>query len=171
MQRCEQDSSQCPIFRGLSADERFSVLQISEVRTYETGQTIIRQGCEDSNGLWMVRSGDCEAVFELQDCTEEQLTTMHSGDIFGEVSFFDPAPHSASIRALTGCEFMFVPQDKLDDLCQENLLAVHKLTVNVAKNLSFKLRRLDQLTLGRNEATPLWWFGGDNGVAASVNRV
>ena len=72
---------------------------------------------------------------------------LEPGAIFGEMSFFDPAPHSATIRAANECELMFLPLEKIETLRMTDLSAAYKLVVNAGQIMASKLRRMDRYTL------------------------
>ncbi|MBF0368720.1 MAG: cyclic nucleotide-binding domain-containing protein [Magnetococcales bacterium] len=67
-------------------------------RVFKRGEMIIREGDVD-NSMYVIQSGAVE-VFRLDHKGQEMIfTTLEKGDVFGEMSLFDSAPRSASIRA------------------------------------------------------------------------
>jgi CRP/FNR family transcriptional regulator, cyclic AMP receptor protein len=91
---------QCPVYGTMSSDERQHVQQLAEYLTFAKGQTVIRERDEIPQGLWMLQRGKCQVVKELSGGAEQQLALLEPGAIFGEMSFFDPSPHSATVRAV-----------------------------------------------------------------------
>lgn len=75
------------------------------------------------------------------------MAMLEPGAIFGEMPFFDPAPHSATIRAVSECELMFLPLEKIETLRMTDLSAAYKLVVNAGQIMASKLRRMDRYTL------------------------
>lgn len=131
----------------MSPDERQHVQQFAEYLTFEKGRTVIRERDEVPQGLWMLQRGKCQVVKDLAGGAEQQMALLESGAIFGEMSFFDPAPHSATIRAVDESELMFLPVDKITELRVLDLSAAYKLITNAGQIMATKLRRMDRYTL------------------------
>jgi len=139
---------QCSVYGTMSPDERQHVQQLAEYLTFVKGRTVIRERDEVPQGLWMLQRGKCQVVKELSGGAEQQLALLESGAIFGEMSFFDPAPHSATIRAIEESELMFLPAEKIEALRVLDLSAACKLITNAGQIMASKLRRMDRYTLG-----------------------
>ena len=146
MTLCEDNFDQCPVFGTMSPEERQHVQQIAEFRFFNKGQTVIRERDAAPQGSWMLRHGNCHVVRDLSGGAEQQMAMLEPGAIFGEMSFFDPAPHSATIRAVNECELMFLPLEKIETLRMTDLSAAYKLVVNAGQIMASKLRRLDRYT-------------------------
>ena len=147
MTLCEDDETRCPVFRTMSPDERQHVQQLAEYLTFQKGQTIFRERDEILQGLWMLRRGTCDVVKELTGGAEQQMAFLEAGAIFGEMSFFDPSPHSATVRAVAECELMFLAVEKIETLRLLDLSAAYKLITNAVQIMATKLRRMDRYTL------------------------
>lgn len=147
MTPCEENFDLCPVFGTMSPEERQHVQQIAEYRRYNKGQTVIRERDDVPQGLWMLRHGTCHVIRDLSGGAEQQMAMLEPGAIFGEMSFFDPAPHSATIRAVDACELMFLPAEKIETLRMIDLSAAYKLVVNAGQIMASKLRRMDHYTL------------------------
>lgn len=134
-----------PIFRGYSSAEWERLLEIAEVGEFEPGEVILTQG-EQSQRLWVLLEGSCEVYHSLagQNSVEPTtLATLEPFANFGEMSFFHPAPHSASVRAKTAVKLLLIPRAKYDELCKENASAACKLAMNTVESLAERLRRMD----------------------------
>ena len=62
------------------------------------------------------------------------------------MSFFSPAPHSASVRAVTPLRVLRIERSKYDDLVKEACPGAYKLACNVVACLADRLRRMDEWT-------------------------
>ncbi len=147
MTLCEDDVSQCPVFGTMSPDERQHVQQFADYLTFPKGRTILREKDEASQGLWMLHRGKCQVGKELSGGVEQQMALLEPGAIFGEMSFFDPSSHSATIRAVEESELMFLPSEKIEALRVLDLSAAYKLVRNAGQIMASKLRRMDRYTL------------------------
>lgn len=66
-------------------------------KVYKDKEVIVRQG-DAGDCMFIVQSGHVEVLME--DAGKETiLSVMGNGDIFGEMSLFDRAPRSATVRA------------------------------------------------------------------------
>jgi CRP-like cAMP-binding protein len=132
-----------PIFTSMSAAEREQVLALLETQTYQGGDTILREG-ESTQRLWIIVSGRCEVFILRSDRTENRLATLEPGAVFGEMSFFHPAPHSATVRAETEVEVMRLTRQKFDQLHELSPGAACKIAANTAGIIAERLRRMDK---------------------------
>lgn len=98
-------------------------------------------------GLWVLSRGKFQVVKELNGGAAQQMAMFEPGAIFGEMSFFDPSPHSATIRAIDECQLMFLPAEKIEALRVLDLSAAYKLISNAGQIMAGTLRRMDRYTL------------------------
>jgi CRP-like cAMP-binding protein len=135
----------CPILRGLTESERRQVGELLERHTYSAGETIICEG-KTTRILWILAGGRCEVVKTMKHGGEQQLAVLEPGAIFGEMSFFSPAPHSASVRALSDVEVLLLPREEYDRIEHGGSKVAYKLMLNAGKVLAERLRRMDEWT-------------------------
>ena len=148
----KSNSDACPIFSTLSSDEHQRVLSLMKHEEYPEGETILREGLS-TQILWIIVRGRCEVIKKMKDGAERQLAVLDEGTVFGEMSFFEPAPHSASIRALSEVEVMRLSREDYDGLQQSDSLAAYKIAANIVKVLAERLRRMDDWTYDLIENT------------------
>ena len=72
------------------------------------------------------------------------LATLEPYNNFGEMSFFHPAPHSASVRAQTQVKLLYIERSKYDQLLTEEPACCSKLAMNTVASLADRLRRMDE---------------------------
>ena len=137
------NSGVSPIFNKLSIDEHQRVLSLLKHQEYPQGETILREG-RSTQILWVIVRGRCEVIKKMKDGAERQLAVLEQGAVFGEMSFFEPAPHSASVRALSDGEVTRLSRDDYDQLQQTDSLAAYKIAANIVKTLAERLRRMDE---------------------------
>jgi len=78
------------------------------------------------------------------DQAEQRLTVLDAGSVFGEMSFFQPAPHSASIRTLSAVEVHRLSRKDFESLETDHAPAARKILVNTVKLLAERLRSMDE---------------------------
>jgi CRP-like cAMP-binding protein len=82
-----------------------------EVLNLEAGNYLMREG-EESNEMYYLSSGTL-GVFKRKGDAEQQIGTIYSGELVGEMSFIDGEPRSATVKALGDCELKVIPKDAL----------------------------------------------------------
>ena len=132
----------CPLFRGFSVAEKQEVLGLAETRSYSQGEVILNEG-QSFQFLWLVLKGRCQVVKSLKDGGDHELSILEPCSVFGEMSFFSPAPHSASVRALTEVEVGRLPRERYDMLLRIGSIAAYKLAFNMVGVLADRLRTMD----------------------------
>jgi CRP/FNR family transcriptional regulator, cyclic AMP receptor protein len=76
-------------------------------RRLPRGTVIFAKG-DPSTGLMGVLAGEVKISAPSADGREIVLTTMHEGDIFGEIALLDGQPRTADATAITDCELMVI---------------------------------------------------------------
>ena len=144
---CETNFAICPIFRTMDPTERDAILRLAKFDLYSRGETILRQDSSKPSGLWMLRSGSCEVVADLEHGAEQQIAFLSTGAVFGELSFFDPANHSATVRVIEDAEVMHLALADFERLELTHLSAIYKLLRNLGRIMAQKLRKMDHYTV------------------------
>ncbi|GAB4018360.1 MAG: hypothetical protein Fur0010_19540 [Bdellovibrio sp.] len=65
--------------------------------------------------MYYLQSGTL-AVFKRKGNGEQQIGTIYSGELVGEMSFFDNNPRSASVKAISDCELVVIPRSRMESL-------------------------------------------------------
>ena len=142
MTATENELLRCPIFQGMSPDEFKEVLILLQEKSFAEGENILEEGKSVQN-LWIVSQGRCEVV-KATEGREHRLSTLEPLSVFGEMSFFNPAPHSASVRTLTDVDVYYLSRDQYDLLLHTGSSAAQKIVFNTARVLADRLRRMDE---------------------------
>ena len=91
-----------PLFAALD-DEAAVALRASMVEvSYDKGATIFSEG-EPGNRLYVVLEGKVKLGVTSSDGRDNLLGVQGPGEMFGELSLFDPGPRTATATALTDC--------------------------------------------------------------------
>lgn len=78
----------------------------------EADKVLIKEG-EHSNSMYWVQSGQL-VVVKKRGNEEVILGHIFSGELVGEISFLDKEARSATVKAMTDCEIIEIPQETLD---------------------------------------------------------
>lgn len=140
------DLQKVPLFRGLNETEQRQIAEVLQMHSFAGGEYIIRQG-EDSRNLWVMMRGTCEVSKRLNsddpDSDSVLLAVLEPPQHFGEMSFFQPAPHSADVRARSDVKVLKIAHVDYNDLIEEGVWAAYKLAYNVVQGLAERMRRMD----------------------------
>jgi CRP/FNR family cyclic AMP-dependent transcriptional regulator len=142
--------AKCSLFKGMSASERQELLAMLDSKSYAPGSTILAEG-ESFQFVWIVLKGSCQVMKKTKSGQENELWVLDPGGVFGEMSFFNPGPHSASVRALCDVDVVRLPREKYDELLRRGSLAAYKLAFNTMGVLIERLRRMDDWIAERLE--------------------
>ena len=130
------------LFSGLSGQEVLELLAASEDLRFEPGDTVFQAG-DDGRALYLVLEGKVEIDLDVPKLGERVLAELESGSVFGEMSFFHPAPHAATVKCLTFARVMRLPRAQFDALAAENPHLALRITTNAAEILAARLHFTD----------------------------
>jgi CRP-like cAMP-binding protein len=113
----------------------------SRVRTLRRGQVVCSAG-DPGDTLIVVMSGRLKVVTRAADGAELTLTILGPGATLGEVSIADGGPRSADVEALADAHVLFIPCDRVRDVCARTPAAA----LAVAASVAAIVRRLTDAT-------------------------
>lgn len=102
-----------PLLATLTAFERLSMAQQIEDQRIDRGVAILQAGGM-SEGLYILAEGQATVVRDGQT-----LAVLSPGELFGEMSLLDNAPHEATITALTPVHLLVLPRATLEYLLRQ----------------------------------------------------
>jgi CRP-like cAMP-binding protein len=135
-----------PVFAGLSLQELERIYALGEIRVYRAGTNIIIEG-ESSVGMYMVLDGQV-GIFKAGKTGSSEghlLSQLGPGGCFGEMSFIDQQPRSATVASETPLVAYYLDGSALQKELAADPQFAHKFYANFAKVLSTRLRELDEL--------------------------
>ncbi|MCX7958151.1 MAG: cyclic nucleotide-binding domain-containing protein, partial [Deltaproteobacteria bacterium] len=114
------------LFTGLTEEEIIKLKSYMEPKSYKPLETIFLEEME-GNAIYLVQEGtvkiskiaDDEEGEENKE-TEKVMTYFRSGDIFGEMSFIDNLPRSASAYAVENCELFIFKRSAFEKMAEED---------------------------------------------------
>ena len=118
----------------LSSEDWARVLKIVKSRVFRAGDDLIRTGDKDDS-FYILTSGEVEVTI-----ADKVLATIPEGSVFGEISFFDGALRSATIRAKTKGSAIRVTREDLDTLAAWEPEIARKMLFDLGRVLAMRLR-------------------------------
>jgi CRP-like cAMP-binding protein len=143
------------LFGGLLTDQIERLLPLLEEEVYEEGDRIIVEGTPNDK-IRFILEGRVAVVKQ-----GTVLSTFGEGDAFGEMEVLDVMPSAATIKALTHLRVMSISNRALREIYKIDLKTFALLIMNLARDLSRRLRHMDEWI----EKDPPAHSGGPEGAA------
>ncbi|HET8717001.1 MAG TPA: Crp/Fnr family transcriptional regulator [Nocardioidaceae bacterium] len=103
---------QAPLFSALD-DEAATALRASMAETrLRRGEVLFHEG-DEGDRLYVVTDGKVKLGRTSSDGRENLLAVLGPGQMFGELSLFDPGPRSATVTAVTDSTFSSLSHEDL----------------------------------------------------------
>jgi CRP/FNR family cyclic AMP-dependent transcriptional regulator len=133
------DVRQAPLFAALE-DEAAAALQASMVDvSLRRGQVLFFEG-EEGDRLYIVSSGKIKLGRTSSDGRENLLAVLGPGEMFGELSLFDPGPRTATATAVTDARLKGLGHDDLHPWLDSR----PEVAAPLLKALAQRLRRTNE---------------------------
>jgi CRP/FNR family cyclic AMP-dependent transcriptional regulator len=130
------------LFGALSDEVLTHLAGTLSVHRPESGEVVFREG-DDANAMFVVVGGEMEVLKKSKRGTESRVALLGPGDWFGEMSIVDIQPRSATVRALAPSRLLRISAADLDALYRYDLRSYSLIVLNLARELSRRLRVAD----------------------------
>jgi CRP-like cAMP-binding protein len=132
------------LFGGLSDDVLRTFVGALEVNELPSGAVVFREG-ESGRELYVILDGEVEVLRKSKRGHETRVAILGPGDWFGEMSVLDVLPRSASTRVLAPTHLLRLTAHDLDALYRRDMRSYALVVLNIARELSRRLRVADGL--------------------------
>jgi CRP-like cAMP-binding protein len=134
------------LFGGLLPEEIEVIRPLMGTESYEAGTVIMQEG-EPNDRINFILEGEVEVEKD-----GVRLARLKEGDTFGEMEILDVMPAVATIRALVPSTVATISNRALHELSKASMRAFAMVVMNLARDLSRRLRRMDDiLAAGRHK--------------------
>lgn len=130
------------IFGGLS-DEMLEHLSTSLTPMRVMPGAILFKEGDPARELYIVIDGEVEVLKKSRRQRDVRVAILGPNDSFGEMSIIDVQPRSATVRALGPSRLLKMTSENLDSLYRSDLKSYALITLNIARDLSRRLRVTD----------------------------
>lgn len=131
----------------LSEDEAVTVVAYMQLRRFERGEAIVREGddASDHNGFMaLVVEGEVTVESRLTHRAQPlTVNVLQPGEVLGEMALLDGDARSASCTASTDGVLAVLRRESLQMLMQEEPVTAARLLAAVGYRLSLRLRELE----------------------------
>ena len=128
-------------------DQLSALFEIEEI---EQPKTILKKGQTNRN-LYYILEGNAQVIIDPSSST---INRLENGEFFGEMSFLDRLPTTASVVAETGSRIARIDGDKLLNLCQSDPFFAERLYKYLALLLTRRLRKNIGIVREKNVTIP-----------------
>jgi CRP-like cAMP-binding protein len=130
------------LFGALSDDVLTHLAATLTVITPSAGDIVFREG-DEARDMYAVVSGEMEVLKQSRRGIDARVALLGPGDWFGEMSILDVQPRSATVRAVAPSRLVRITSADLDALYRMDLKAYSLIVLNLARELSRRLRVAD----------------------------
>jgi CRP/FNR family cyclic AMP-dependent transcriptional regulator len=134
--REEQLLRSAPLFGGMDAENARSLVSAMTRREVGKGETIFREG-DDGQAMYIIVKGKVKLARTARDGRENLLALLGVGDMFGELSVFDPGPRLSRAHAVEDSVVYELPKPVLDEWLDEHL----EMSRHMLRALAQRIRR------------------------------
>lgn len=134
------------MFGGLTDQELELIHKYLDETTYPKGTRILKQG-EPNNTVYFIVEGEVSIQKHPleEEGPERVITTLQAGDSFGEMELIDIQSCAASVVCLTDTTVITLSNKDLYKLSTTHLKTYTMLILNLARDISRRLRSTDNL--------------------------
>ena len=130
------------LFGALSDEVLAHLAGTLKQTTVMPGDTIFREG-EPAHEMYALLDGEVEVVKKSRVGREHRIALLGPTDWFGEMSVVDMQPRSATVRTVAPSRLLRISSEDMDALYRHDLKSYALITLNIARDLSRRLRVTD----------------------------
>ncbi len=138
-----------PIFAGLDESAANIFLEQAQKLSFAAGAVIAREG-ESNNSMFIIGKGTVRIVKHFGERNQTELAILHEKDFFGEMCILEPAPRAATAQAVEPAIIFQLLSSAFHRLYKEMPAQYGILMLNISRDLSRRLRHLDEIFAARH---------------------
>lgn len=127
------------VFSHLHAEEESYLLKSADTRVYEPDEVIVEED-RRPDAIFVIEKGSVRVIRRSISDKRFEITHMTRGDIFGEMSFLDDAPASASVVAETVVQTLCITESMVQALLRGDPSFGGRFYHSLALTLAARLR-------------------------------
>ncbi|MBL8601902.1 MAG: cyclic nucleotide-binding domain-containing protein [Myxococcales bacterium] len=135
------------LFGGLNDAALEAVTEDIESIDLVPGTVVMREG-EHAREMFVVLSGELEVLRRSRGGAEGRVALLGPGSWFGEMSILDTQPRSATVQSVAQARVLKLSAEHLDRLYRRDQKAYLMVVLNIARELSRRLRVADGMISG-----------------------
>lgn len=141
MENAEAVLRRAPLFDALDEEEARALRrQMTEVKLSRSEHLFVEG--DDGDSLYVVLDGKMKLTRAAVDGRENLLSVLGPGEMFGELSLFDPRPRTATASAVTDATLASLKHEALRPWLKER----PEVSLHMLRALARRLRRANDVT-------------------------
>ncbi len=128
-----------PLFAALDDEAARALMESMTLSDLERGDILFREG-DQGDRLYVIGAGKIKLGLTSVDGRENLLAVLGPGEMFGELSLFDPGPRTATATAVAETQLIALGHEDLDSF----LLDRPAVATNLLAALARRLRRTNE---------------------------
>jgi len=152
------EASHNSLLKALSDHELSLVLMSLETRVLTPGEALFYQD-DPADGIWLLEEGMVSVLTGSSDGA--RLATFGPGQFVGEMGFVDGQSRSAMASADTPLRAAFLSHQSLTSLAKNHPNAALKISLNIARELSLRMRNTTVSFSKDTTGKPVGWANSE----------
>jgi CRP/FNR family transcriptional regulator, cyclic AMP receptor protein len=132
------EQAEARLLAGATDEEWGELLKHTRHRRFAPGEAVMTDGAREQS-LFLVLEGELEVLVPRRR-GHRRIATIADGSVIGELSFFDGAPRSALVRALTPALLAELSPAEFEALADANPALARQLLFDLGRILAQRLR-------------------------------
>jgi CRP-like cAMP-binding protein len=133
------DLQKYSLFGGLMAEQIERLIPLLTIESYSEGVPIITEGDRNDRIRFIIDG----RVYVIRN--GKQLNELGEGETFGEMEILDVMPAVATIKTAVPTRVAAISNRALRDIYKMDVSTFSMIIMNLARDLSRRLRRMDEL--------------------------
>ncbi|MGE5173950.1 MAG: cyclic nucleotide-binding domain-containing protein [Betaproteobacteria bacterium] len=140
-----RDLENISLFEGLTVAERDVVASVMTRDTFPEGHIVYRENEAGCACIYIVRKGKVDVTRMNTDSNPLPLTVLKEGHFFGELSFFDFKPHSATtVVSAPDTTVLSLHRPDFDRVVEGHPVIGYKVLINIIHEVSSVIRKMNE---------------------------
>ncbi len=131
------------LLKYLNAQELKQVEKIAKKESYKTGSFILEER-DKNRDIFVIKKGSVSICFIDEDKNEKYITTLFTGETFGEINFIIPVQRTAFVKALEDVEISRFPYYELLQFLKDDVSICAKICASLNDSLAKRVVRTTQ---------------------------
>jgi CRP-like cAMP-binding protein len=106
------------------------------------GEAVFREG-DPAREMYVLLDGEMEVIKRSRRGRDQRVALLGPNDCFGEMSIVDMQVRSATVRAVAPSRILRISTEDMDALYRHDLKSYTLIVLNIARDLSRRLRVTD----------------------------
>ena len=128
------------LFKDIHEEGLEQISRLLERREYDANVEIYEEN-SPGGALYIIKKGKVKVIRKREQGKEHAFAHLTEGDIFGELSFLQETPHTATVESIIDCEVLILDKNRFDGLVNTNPKLAYLITRNLLLILESIVRK------------------------------